>query len=80
MKNSKNSSSSKSKSSTTARTSTPVRNSAVPKAMKSSAAVSNGSPSQEQIAKRAFELYASGVAGSETDHWFRAERELRSGL
>jgi hypothetical protein len=79
MKNSKNSSSSKPKSSSVTRTSTPVRNSAIPKAVKASPA-GNGAPSQEQIAKRAFELYASGVAGSQTDHWFQAERELRQSI
>jgi hypothetical protein len=31
------------------------------------------------IAKRAFEIYVSGKGGSQTDNWFRAERELRTG-
>ncbi|MGA2582815.1 MAG: DUF2934 domain-containing protein [Tepidisphaeraceae bacterium] len=33
----------------------------------------------EMIAKRAFEIYASGKGGSQLDNWFRAERELKSG-
>ena len=34
----------------------------------------------EMIAKRAYEIYASGKGGSQLDNWFRAERELRAGL
>lgn len=66
--------------------STPVRNTPVPKAtkvtktIKSAAASVTAAPTFDQIAKRAYEIYASGVAGSESDHWFRAERELRSGV
>jgi hypothetical protein len=33
--------------------------------------------SYEQIAKRAFEIYASGKGGSQVDNWLRAERELK---
>jgi hypothetical protein len=62
-----------------AKISTPVRNTALPKASplitKPKAA-----PTYDQIAKRAFELYASGVPGSESDHWFAAEHELRDGV
>jgi hypothetical protein len=32
--------------------------------------------SHDDIAKRAYEIYLSGQAGSADDHWFRAEREL----
>jgi len=32
---------------------------------------------REQIAKRAFEIYASGKGGSQVDNWLRAERELK---
>jgi hypothetical protein len=56
--------------------STPVRNSAIPKA----AAATARKPivvTQDQIAKRAYEIYLSGTGGSETDNWHRAERELR---
>jgi len=56
--------------------STPVRNTPIPKV----AAVAAPAPKQvtrEQIAKRAYEIFASGTGGSESDNWFRAERELR---
>jgi Protein of unknown function (DUF2934) len=33
--------------------------------------------SHEMIAKRAYEIYASGKGGSQMDNWLRAERELR---
>ena len=32
---------------------------------------------QEMIAKRAYEIYASGKGGTQQENWFRAERELR---
>ena len=32
---------------------------------------------RDQIAKRAFEIYASGKGGSQVDNWLRAERELK---
>lgn len=32
--------------------------------------------SYDDIAIRAFDLFKSGVAGSQDDHWLRAEREL----
>lgn len=32
--------------------------------------------SHDEIAIRAFDLYNSGAAGSQDDHWLRAEREL----
>jgi hypothetical protein len=32
------------------------------------------------IAKRAFEIHMGGTGGSETDNWYRAERELKAGL
>jgi Protein of unknown function (DUF2934) len=56
--------------------STPVRNSSIPKA----AAQASKKPldiSQDQIAKRAYEIWLSGTGGSESDNWHRAERELR---
>lgn len=59
--------------------STPVRNSAIPKAavplVKKSVSIT-----QDDIARRAYEIYASGTGGSESDNWHRAERELRTGL
>lgn len=53
--------------------STPVRNTPIPKV----AAVKK-EITYEQIARRAFEIHCSGQGGSETDNWYRAERELRS--
>jgi hypothetical protein len=32
----------------------------------------------EMIAKRAYEIFVSGKGGSQTDNWFRAERELKA--
>ena len=37
-------------------------------------------PSHELIAKRAYEIHISGKGGSQTDNWYRAERELKAGL
>lgn len=34
--------------------------------------------SHEQIAKRAYEIYASGKGGSQVENWLRAERELKN--
>ena len=34
-------------------------------------------PSQQEIAKKAYEIYKSGKGGSDLENWFRAERELR---
>ena len=32
---------------------------------------------QDQIARRAYEIWQSGKGGSDYDNWIRAERELR---
>ncbi len=56
--------------------STPVRNSAIPKV----AAKKPIEITFDLIARRAFEIHASGKGGSESDNWFAAERELRAGL
>jgi hypothetical protein len=56
--------------------STPVRNSAIPKLTP----VVSRKPLEittEVIARKAFEIFASGQGGSELDNWFAAERELR---
>ena len=66
---------------------TPVRNSAIPRAVTAPSPVqqqqrqqqSRRDPTREQIAKRAFEIYISGRGGSEQENWLRAERELRGG-
>ncbi len=65
--------------------STPVRNTPVPKvAAKPAIAASpaKAAPAKKQIthddiARKAFEIWASGKGGSEYDNWIRAERELR---
>ncbi len=56
------------------KTSTPVRNSAIPKVKPIAKPMEITS---ELIAKKAFEIFASGKGGSELDNWFAAERELR---
>ena len=35
-------------------------------------------PTQQEIAKRAYEIYKSGKGGSDLENWYRAERELRA--
>jgi len=55
--------------------STPVRNSAIPKA--TSSVAPKVEIRREEIALRAYHIHLSGTGGSETDNWFRAERELR---
>jgi len=35
-------------------------------------------PTQQEIARRAYEIYKSGKGGSDVENWFRAERELRA--
>ena len=57
--------------------STPVRNSAIPKPTVA-AARKPVEITSDMIAKRAFEIHASGKGGSELDNWFAAERELRT--
>jgi hypothetical protein len=56
--------------------STPVRNTAIPK-VAAVAAPAKKPITHEMIAIRAFEIYASGQGGNETENWVRAERELR---
>jgi hypothetical protein len=34
-------------------------------------------PSRDEIARRAYEIWQSGKGGSDYDNWIRAERELR---
>ena len=60
--------------------STPVRNSVIPKAAPATARKPILEITNEMVAKRAFEIFASGRGGSETDNWFAAERELRQGI
>ena len=55
-----------------AKTVTEVRNTPIPKIGKKKSVI----VTQGDIAKRAYEIYLSGTGGSETDNWFRAEREL----
>jgi hypothetical protein len=57
---------------------TEVRNTAIPRITTPVAvAAPRKEITQEAIAKRAYEIFASGQGGSETDNWHRAERELR---
>jgi hypothetical protein len=56
---------------------TEVRNSPIPKV--SAPAAPKTVITREMIAKRAFEIWADGSGGSETENWARAERELMSG-
>jgi hypothetical protein len=51
--------------------STPVRNSAIPKTP------ARPTLTHDLIARRAYEIYASGSGGSQEDNWLRAEYELR---
>jgi hypothetical protein len=53
---------------------TPARNTPVPRAS------AKREITHDMVAKRAFEIHASGKGGSPLDNWFRAERELKSGL
>jgi hypothetical protein len=54
---------------------TPVRNTSIPPAK--SAAKRAAEVTRDMIAKRAYEIYASGKGGSQVDNWLRAERELK---
>jgi hypothetical protein len=73
--------------------STAVRNSPIPKAPPAPSATSAAGTAttaaprsaathqqitQEQIAKRAYEIWRSGKGGSAFENWIRAERELRA--
>ena len=54
---------------------TPVRYSALPKLTAPAAKIA---VTNDMIARKAFELFAAGRAGSEMDHWLAAEAELRT--
>ena len=56
--------------------STPVRHSAIPKAVPAAIAA-KPAVTHELIARRAFEISCGPTCGSEMDNWLRAERELR---
>lgn len=45
------------------------------------ASASRGSPSHEQVARRAYEIFLArgGTPGNPEQDWFQAERELRLG-
>ncbi len=60
--------------------STPVRNTALPPRSSTPSMSSSGkrpAPSQDQIARKAYEIWQSGKGGSQDENWYRAERELR---
>jgi len=44
----------------------------------SSRSVTPRQVTQEQIARRAYEIFKSGTGGTPEDNWYRAERELRA--
>lgn len=54
---------------------TAVRNTAVPP---KSALATKPELTHDLIARRAFEIHASGQGGSEYDNWYRAETQLRA--
>lgn len=58
---------------------TPVRNTTLPPRQNTSQfnPPRKTPPTQEQIAKRAYEIWKSGKGGNQDENWFRAERELR---
>lgn len=56
---------------------TPARNTPFPRANAVSATPAKTQITHEMIAKRAFEIHASGNGGSQDENWHRAERELR---
>jgi len=60
---------------------TEVRNSSIPpkSGTTTSQTNTNKTVSKEQIAKRAYEIWASGKGGSQLENWLRAEKELRGG-
>jgi hypothetical protein len=53
--------------------STPVRNTAIPKAV----SAPKKEITHDMIARRAYEIWQSGKGGSDHDNWCQAERELR---
>ena len=64
--------------------STPVRNTSVPRnaaPARATGGTSNAPQRREitndQIARRAYEIWQRGQGGSQQDHWYQAERELR---
>lgn len=56
---------------------TAVRNTGAPRAASITRIVEPKEITFDMIAKRAYEIHASGFGGSQDDNWFRAERELR---
>jgi hypothetical protein len=50
-----------------------VRNTPLPKSQPAKRVIT-----PDMIAKRAYEIFASGKGGSQDENWHRAERELRS--
>jgi hypothetical protein len=61
---------------------TEVRNSPIPKVAVPASKPAAAGPAakvvtHDRIARRAYEIWASGQGGSEFDNWTRAERELR---
>jgi hypothetical protein len=57
---------------------TAPRNTPFPRGTTQSNSAPKSEITHEMIAKRAFEIHASGKGGSQDENWLRAERELRS--
>ncbi len=62
------------KSNSGSRSTSPARNTPIPKA----APAAKRTLTHEAIAKRAYEIFASGKGGSQVENWLRAESELKS--
>ena len=61
--------------------STPVRNTPLPKIIQpKKIAPATRIVTSDMIAEQAYYIAQSGVGGSETDNWLRAERELAAGI
>lgn len=73
------SSTSKSKPAAKKTSTSPVRKTTVPRASKPAAVAAPApkSVTHDDIARRAYELWQSGMGSSDFDRWCQAERELR---
>ena len=58
---------------------TEIRNSSIPPKAIVTTSSAPRTVSHDQIARRAYEIYASGKGGTDIDNWLKAERDLRSG-
>jgi hypothetical protein len=58
---------------------TEIRNSSIPPKAIVTTSSAPRTVSHDQIARRAYEIYASGKGGTDIDNWLKAERDLRAG-